>query len=309
MNTIKNNFSINKFMQMKNRICLITGANSGIGKITARELAKQGMTILMVVRNKEKGEQARREIIQLTGNQHVELYICDLSVQADIVQVAGEIKARHTKIDVFINNAGLIVSGHQTSADGIEMTFAINHLGPFLLTNLLLDLIKNGEEPRIITVSSEAHRLSKLDFATLAAPEKYSAWLAYGNSKLANILFTRQLAKEVKKDGITANCLHPGAVATNFGAGYNGIAGTFFSLFRPFFISPEKGAETTIYLASSPEVKGITGLYFDKKKPKSPNKEALSDYNAQKLWEISITLTKLPERLKQTHVQQNYFTK
>lgn len=294
---------------MKNRICFITGANSGIGKITARELAKQGMSILMLVRNKEKGEQARNEIIKATGNHAIELYTCDLSVQADIVKVANEINARHDKIDIFINNAGQIIPDYQTSTDGIEMTFAINHLGPFLLTNLLLDLIKKGEEPRIINVSSEAHKFSKLDFNNLAAPKKYSAWLAYGNSKLANILFTKQLAKEVKKEGITVNCLHPGAVATNFGAGYTGIAGAFFSLFRPFFISPEKGAETTIYLASSPEVTGMTGLYFDKKKPKIPNKEALSDYNAQKLWEVSAKLTKLPDHLKQMNTQQNYFTK
>jgi NAD(P)-dependent dehydrogenase (short-subunit alcohol dehydrogenase family) len=179
------------------------------------------------------------------------------------------------------------------------MTFAVNHLAPFLLTHLLLDLLKKGDEPRIITVSSEAHRFSRLDFNDIASPKKYSAWLAYGNSKLANILFTRQLAREVEKYGITANCLHPGAVATNFGAGYKGLAGTFFSLFRPFFISPEKGAETTIYLASSPEVKAITGLYFDKRKPKKPNKEALSDFNAKKLWETSINLTKLQEHLKQ----------
>jgi NAD(P)-dependent dehydrogenase (short-subunit alcohol dehydrogenase family) len=294
---------------MKNRICLITGANSGIGKITARELATKGMTILIIARNKEKGEQARQEIIQATGNSAIELYLCDLSVQADIVKVSNEIKAKHNKIDVLINNAGLIIPDYQLSADGIEMTFAINHLGPFLLTNLLLELVKKGNEPRIITVSSEAHRFSNVDFNNLASPKKYSAWLAYGNSKLANILFTKQLAKIVKKDGITANCLHPGAVATNFGAGYSGIAGAFFSLFRPFFISPEKGAETTIYLAISPEVKEMSGLYFDKKKPKTPNKEALSDYNAQKLWEVSAALTKLNDRLQQTNTQQNYFSK
>jgi NAD(P)-dependent dehydrogenase (short-subunit alcohol dehydrogenase family) len=284
---------------MRGKICLITGANSGIGKITAIELVRQGMTILMVVRNKNKGEQAREEIIAATGNNNIELYTCNLSVQAEIAQVAAEIKARHSKIDILINNAGLIIPEYQTSADGIEMTFAVNHLAPFLLTHLLLDLLKKGDEPRIITVSSEAHRFSRLDFNDIASPKKYSAWLAYGNSKLANILFTRQLAREVEKYGITANCLHPGAVATNFGAGYKGLAGTFFSLFRPFFITPEKGAQTTIYLASSPEVKATTGLYFDKRKPKKPNKEALSDFNAKKLWEISINLTKLQEHLKQ----------
>jgi NAD(P)-dependent dehydrogenase (short-subunit alcohol dehydrogenase family) len=284
---------------MEARVCLITGANSGIGKIAATELARKGMTILMVARNSKKGEDARQEIIAATGNPHVELYICDLSVQADIVRLAKTLKAKHTKIDVLINNAGLIIPDYQTSADGIEMTFAINHLAPFLLTHLLLDLLKNGHEPRIITVSSEAHRFSRLDFNDIASPKKYSAWLAYGNSKLANILFTRQLAKEVDTLAITANCLHPGAVATNFGAGYTGLTGTFFNLLRPFFISPEKGAETTVYLASSPEVGNESGLYFDKKKPKKPNKEALSDFNAQKLWEISINLTKLPDRLKE----------
>jgi NAD(P)-dependent dehydrogenase (short-subunit alcohol dehydrogenase family) len=288
---------------MKSRICLITGANSGIGKITAQELARKGMTILMVVRNAAKGEQARQEISTATGNKHIELYICDLSVQADIVKLARDIKTKHHKIDVLINNAGLVIPEHQVSADGIEMTFAVNHLAPFLLTHLLLNLLKNGHEPRIITVASEAHRFSRLDFHELPSPAKYNAWIAYGNSKLCNILFTRQLSKEVEKEGITANCLHPGVVATNFAAGNNGITGLFFKLFRPFLISAEKGAETTIYLASSPEVKAITGLYFDKSKPRKPSKEALSNYNAQKLWETSINLTNLPERIQEAIIQ------
>jgi NAD(P)-dependent dehydrogenase (short-subunit alcohol dehydrogenase family) len=284
---------------MNNKICLITGANSGIGKVTARELARQGMTVLMVCRDITKGEEAQNEIIVASGNKEVKLYQCDLSKQADIVKLSQTIHREYDRLDILINNAGGILPQRKTTADGYEMTFAVNHLAPFLLTQLLLDLIKKGNEPRIITVSSEAHKMARLDFNDLQAEKSYSSWVAYGNSKLANILFTKQLAKEVKEFGITANCLHPGVVATGFGGGYTSITGAFFSLFRPFFIDAEKGAETSIYLASSPEVKGKTGLYFKKKKPNTPSKEALSDYNAEKLWEVSLALTHAQKHINQ----------
>jgi NAD(P)-dependent dehydrogenase (short-subunit alcohol dehydrogenase family) len=282
---------------MTGRICLITGANSGIGKVTALELAKQGMEVLMVCRDMKRGEEARQEIVTQSVNTNVHLYQCDLGVQADIIKLVQEVKRDFTSLDILINNAGLIIPERQTTPDGYEATFAINHLGPFLLTNLLLELLKKSREPRVITVSSEAHRLARLNFAYLASPPTYGAWLAYGNSKLANILFTKYLAEQVKPFGITANCLHPGVVATRFGKGNSGLIKTIFSLFSPLLISAERGAETTIYLATSPEVKQMTGLYFDKKKPKTPSKEALSPYNAQKLWELSTSLTHLEEHL------------
>ena len=284
---------------MNNKICLITGANSGIGKVTARELARQGMTVLMVCRNLKSGEEARKEIINATRNKEVKLYQCDLSRQADIVKLSRTIHKEFERLDILINNAGGIIPERKTTADGLEMTFAVNHLAPFLLTHLLLDLLKKGNEPRIITVSSEAHKMAKLDFNDLQSDKNYNSWIAYGNSKLANILFTRQLAKEVKKFGITANCLHPGVIATGFGGEYKGITGVFFTLFRPFLMGPEKGAETTLYLATSPEEKEKTGLYFKKKKPKTPSKEALSEFNAQRLWEVSLALTHTEEHVKQ----------
>ncbi|QHT67918.1 SDR family oxidoreductase [Rhodocytophaga rosea] len=282
---------------MTGRICMITGANSGIGKVTALELAKQGMEIIMVCRDNKRGEEARKEIIAQSNNQKVHLYQCDLGIQADIVKLVQKIQQDFTSLDILINNAGLVLTERQTTQDGYEATFAINHLGPFLLTNLLLELLKKGKEPRIITVSSEAHRLARLNFNNLASPANYGAWVAYGNSKLANILFTKYLAELVSPFGITANCLHPGVVATRFGKGNSGWIGTFFSIFSPFLITAQKGAETTVYLATSPEVKQITGEYFNKKKPKTPSKEALSRYNAEKLWELSINLTNLEKHL------------
>jgi NAD(P)-dependent dehydrogenase (short-subunit alcohol dehydrogenase family) len=282
---------------MTGRICMITGANSGIGKVTALELAKQGMEIIMVCRDVKRGEEARKEIMAKSRNQKVHLYQCDLGVQADIVKLVQQVQRDFASLDILINNAGLVLTERQTTPDGYEATFAINHLGPFLLTNLLLDLLKKGSEPRIITVSSEAHQFARLKFNELASPSTYNAWIAYGNSKLANILFTKYLAEQVSPLGITANCLHPGVVATGFGKGNSGWIGTFFSLFQPFLITAEKGAETTIYLATSPEVKQVTGEYFKKKKPKTPGKEALSRYNAQKLWELSVNLTHLEKHM------------
>jgi NAD(P)-dependent dehydrogenase (short-subunit alcohol dehydrogenase family) len=282
---------------MTGRICLITGANSGIGKVTALELAKLGMHIIMVCRDMKTGEEARKEIITQSQNTNIHLYHCDLSVQSSVVKLVNEIQRDYTSLDILINNAGLVLTERQTTSDGYEATFAINHLGPFLLTNLLLDLLKKGKEPHIITVSSEAHRLARLNFNELSAPQKYSAWIAYGNSKLANILFTKYLAELVAPFGITANCLHPGVVATRFGKGNSGWIGTVFSLFSPFLLSAERGAETTIYLATSPNVEQVTGEYFDKKKSKTPSKEALSRYNAEKLWELSTKLTHLEKHI------------
>jgi len=281
-------------MNTQDKICLITGANSGIGKVTAMELARKGMTILMVCRNAQKGEKARQEVISAAGHQRVDLLLCDLSDQKAVRKLADEVHQRYPRLDVLINNAGLIIEKRTTTAQGLEYTFALNHLAPFLLTHLLLDLLRKSDEARIITVSSEAHRIARLDFSDLQSERKYGSMRAYANSKLANILFTRELAAQLEGERITANCLHPGVVATQFGSGFKGgFANVLLFLGRPFFISPEKGAQTSVYLASSPEVRGITGLYFDKKKPKTPSDQALSQYNAQKLWALSKQLTQL----------------
>jgi NAD(P)-dependent dehydrogenase (short-subunit alcohol dehydrogenase family) len=276
------------------RIALVTGANSGIGKITARELARQGMRVLMVCRDARKGEAARQAIIAESGNRRVDLLLCDLSDQEAIVKLAAAIRSQYPHLDVLINNAGLIVEKRLTTPQGLEYTFALNHLAPFLLTHLLLDWLRKGEDARIITVSSEAHRFARLDFSDLQSEKQYSALRAYANSKLSNILFTRQLASIVKSAGISVNCLHPGVVATNFGGSFQGgFSRLLLWLGRPFFISPEKGAETSIFLASSPEAQGMTGLYFDKKSPREPSSQALSQLNAEKLWDQSLKLTRV----------------
>lgn len=296
-------------MATKNTICLITGANSGIGKVTARELARQGMHILMVSRNREKAEAARQEIISATGNQRVDLLLCDLGSLDDVTRLAMDIRRNYPRLDVLMNNAGLIVNQRETTKDGFEHTFGVNHLAPFLLTNLLLDWLAKSPEPRVITVSSEAHKFARLDFSDLQATKKYSAWVAYGNSKLANILFTRKLAQEVQPLRITANSLHPGAVKTNFGSSFGGAIGMFMKLSSPFFLTSEQGAETSIFLAASPEVKEQTGLYFVKKKPKTPSKDAQSNFNMNTLWTVSKELVRLDQRMAQVKQAEQAVTK
>ncbi len=276
-----------------NSLCLITGANSGIGLVTARELARQGMDIVMVCRNAGKGEQARQQILAASRTKKVDMLLADLSDFGSVRLLADEVRARYEHLDVLVNNAGLMLDRYNTSRQGIEMTFATNHLGPFLLTNLLLDLLRKGHAPRIVHVSSEAHRFARFQPDDLAAPKKYRSMIAYGNSKLANILFSNELARRLAPDGITSNSLHPGVIKTNFGAGSSGIMGLLSGLAGPFLLTPEQGAETSIYLAASPEVQGRTGLYYDKKKPKTPSRDARSDYFARELWELSSRLTEL----------------
>lgn len=274
-----------------NRLCLITGANSGIGLITARELARQGMDIVMVCRNAGKGEQARQQLLTASRTRKVDMLLADLSDLGSVRLLAEEVRARYGHLDVLINNAGLMLDRNSTSRQGFELTFATNHLGPFLLTNLLLDLLRKGREPRIVTVSSEAHRFARFHPDELAAPKKYSSLVAYGNSKLSNILFASELARRLAGDGITSNSLHPGAVKTSFGMGNGGAFGIVFGLFRPLMLTPEQGAQTSIYLAASPEVNGQTGLYYVKKKPKTPSSDARSDHFARELWDLSSRLT------------------
>lgn len=283
---------------MDSRICLITGANSGIGRVTALELAKKGFDIIMLCRNLDKARPVRQEIKKVSKTGHVDLIWCDLASQQSVVQAAREVIDRHHHLDVLINNAGLYIDRKQESPDGLELTFAINHLGPFLLTNLLLDLVRKGTHPRIITVASEAHRLTRtFRLDELAHPRSYDGMRAYAASKLCNILFAKELSERLAGDGITSNSLHPGAVNTNFAGEVSTLKGMLFKVMKPFFISPEKGAETSIYLASSPEVEKVTGLYFDKCRPKTPNQAARTDYNAKQLWALSEKLTQLQKIL------------
>lgn len=283
---------------MSSRICLITGANSGIGRVTALELAKKGFDIIMLCRDLKKARPVRQEIKRVSKTGYVDLLWCDMAIQSSVVQAAREVIDRYNHLDVLINNAGLYIENEQYTAEGIELTFATNHLGAFLLTNLLVSLLRKGTKSRIITVSSEAHRWDGgFIIDELAKPKSYDGMKAYGASKLCNILFSRSLSERLAADGITSNSVHPGVVKTNFAQNYSNFRGVLFNLMRPFFISPEQGAETSIYLASSPEVENVTGLYFAKCRPKTPSATAQSTYYASQLWALSENLTQLKKHL------------
>ena len=244
---------------MSNRIVLITGPTSGIGKATALELAKKGFDLILVARN----EQKVRQLQELIGDGvRTDFIPCDLSSIASVKEAVAIVKSRYDKIDVLINNAGIMVEKKELSVDGIELTFATNHIGPFVLTTGLIDLLKAGERARVVNVSSEAHIFALFDIEKLINPSWYQDLIVYGRSKLANILFSNELADRLRPFNITSNALHPGTVASNFADHGNGLTGNFMRLFRPFFKTTEQGAKTSIFLASSPEVEGVTGQFF-----------------------------------------------
>lgn len=268
---------------MKGKIVLITGATSGIGKETAIGLAKLGANIVFTARNLQNGEMTKDEIIKNSHNNKLDFIYCDLASFESIQSCCDEFKAGYDQLHVLINNAGIWNSKRRESKDGIEETFAVNYLAPFLMTNLLLDVLKKSRPSRIINVSSQAHK-GTINFDDIEFKKSYSGWKTYSHSKLAIILFTKLLAKKLEGTGVTANCVHPGMVATNLGRDSNIISRT---IFRWFGKDPEKGAETTIYLASSPEVENITGEYFADKKIKQSSAESNDMAMAEKLWDVS----------------------
>ncbi|MDZ7808387.1 MAG: SDR family oxidoreductase [Gracilimonas sp.] len=272
---------------MHNKLVVITGANSGIGYETTKALAQKGAFIIMVCRNEDKAESARKQIIEETGNSGLEIVLCDFSIQSEIHQAAKKINGQYEKIDVLINNHGFLASEKEETVDGLEMSFAVNHIGYFLFTKLLLEKIKAADSGRIISVASEAHRAGTFDPENIQLREGYSPWKAYGNSKLYNILFTKELADRLVDTNVTANCLHPGVVASNFAQSGSWIMKTLFNIGKLFFISPEKGADTSIYLATSPEVEETNGAYFKNKKVATPSSTARDPEAAKELWEIS----------------------
>lgn len=278
---------------MKNKICIITGANSGIGKVTALELAKLGATIIMVCRNSKKGEEALAEIVSKSKNDNVHLMLCDFASQKSIRYFVEEFKVNYDRLDILINNAGFVSPKRNLTKDGIEETFAVNHLGYFLLTNLLIEKIKKSDSGRIINVSSAGHWIGDIDFDNLNSEKGYNSFKVYCNSKLANIVFTRELARRLEGTNITVNCLHPGAVNTNFASNMNSKFNFLSNMFKSFMITPEQGAETQIYLATSPDVQNITGQYFDKKKIAKSSKKSVDKELAQKLWKVSEQMTDL----------------
>ena len=273
------------------KVCVISGATSGIGKASALALAEHPTTLLLISRKKEKGEAVLIEIASKTGNKNLELYLADLSSQADVRRLAQEIKTRHSSIDLLINNAGGIFGKRIMTADGIELTFALNHLAYFLLTNLLIAELKAAPAARIINVSSNAHGYGTIAFDDLGLEKRYNAARAYAQSKLANVFFTYELARVLKDTRVTVNALHPGAVRTNFGRELSGIAGFVFRHFGYFMRSPEKGAETIVWLATAPELEGQTGKYFLDKKEIRSSALSYDTTVARKLWQVSAQLT------------------
>lgn len=280
---------------LQDKIMLVTGATSGIGEVTARELARQGAHVIILARNRQKAERTQQEIKAVTGNQQVDIVLADLSVMQQVRDVAAEIHAKYPRLDVLVNNAGLMFGNErELSADGYEMTLATNHLGPFLLTSLLLDLLQKSPAARIVNVASMAYRFSKPTLDDLQSERDYSPVWEYGNTKLWNIMFTQELAQRLRAHGITnvtTNCLHPGAVATGYGQQTGGIVGAVLSLARPFMISPEKGAQTSLFLATDPSVANVSGGFFSKKKPEPVKSSFNTPANNKRLWEISEQLT------------------
>jgi NAD(P)-dependent dehydrogenase (short-subunit alcohol dehydrogenase family) len=269
---------------MKDKVCMITGANSGIGKVMALELANMGANMVMVCRSKERGERAQKEIIAQSGNDSVELMIADLSLMREVRELAEEFRKKHDRLHVLINNAAMWPTKKMMTKEGLEMQFAINHLSHFLLTNLLLDIIKTSAPARIINVSSGLHRRVKMDFNNLQAEKSYRHMGVYGRTKLANVYFTKELARRLNGTGVTVNAFTPGMVSTNLGRYMSGISQWFW---RTFSGSAEKGAETGVYLATSPEVKGVTGKYFVNGKEVKSSKISYDVGIAKRLWKVS----------------------
>jgi retinol dehydrogenase-14 len=278
---------------MGGKTVLITGGTSGIGKATAVAVAAMGADVVVVGRNPERGEAAVEEIRAQSHSEAVELILADLSVQSEVRRLADEFQERHDRLDVLANNAGLVQSKRTETEDGIETTFAINHLAPFLLTNLLLERLEESAPSRVITVSSEAQRWGNMDFEDIQSTRKYRGFPVYGMTKLANIMFTYELAERLKGTGVTANCLHPGPVSTNFGKNNGGPMALFFRLGKPFMRSPEQGADTLIWLAVSPDVEDVSGKYFSDRKEIEAKEIAYDEGARRRLWEVSEDLTGL----------------
>lgn len=278
---------------MIDHVCIVTGATSGIGRVTALELARMGATVVLIARSPQRGEEARAAIAAQSGSSAVELIVADFASLAQVRAAAAAFLARHDRLHVLVNNAGLYAGRRELSADGHELTFAVNHLAPFLLTNLLLDALRAAAPARIVTVASGAHVGARLSFDDLQGARAYSGFAAYGASKLANILFTYELARRLEGSGVTANCLHPGFVGTNFAQGGGGAAALFFRAARPFILTPEQGAQTSIYLAASPEVEGVSGKYYVNRRPRTSSAQSYSREDQARLWAVSAELVGL----------------
>ena len=282
--------------ELSGRVALVTGATNGIGRVTAREFARRGARTLIVARDPGRGEAVVREIRDATGAT-VEVLVADLSSREDVARLAGEARERTGRLDLLVNNAGAIFAERRVSADGVEMTLALNHLAYFLLTLELLPLLEAAPEARVVNVSSMAHERGAIDFEDLQGERRYGMWKAYAQSKLANVLFTRELARRLRGSRIAANALHPGAVASGFGRNHPGFFGRLVAIGAPFLASPEKGARTTLHVATAPGLRGVTGKYFSACREKLPSRAARDDDTALRLWQISEAMTQPTTRL------------
>ena len=278
---------------MVGKICLVTGATAGIGEATASGLAALGATVVVAGRSMERCVAAVERIKQQTGNQNVDHLLADLSSLKQVRSLADEFKSSHSRLDVLVNNVGAINLARRETVDGVELTFSLNHLSYFLLTHLLLDLLKSSAPARVVNVSSSSHRKARINFDDLLGHRGYRGMRAYGQSKLGNVLFTYELARRLEGTGVTANALHPGVVATRFLAN-NGKIGPIFSFFFGLKgISPENGARTSVYLASSDEVEGITGGYYEKSQAVRSAPASYDEAAAARLWKVSAEMTNI----------------
>ncbi|TVQ65518.1 MAG: SDR family oxidoreductase, partial [Balneolaceae bacterium] len=278
---------------VETKTAIITGANSGIGKITSLQLLKKGYRIGMICRSAEKAEAAREEIIRESGNTAAEIFICDLSSMQQIRTLSEKLRKSFPVLDLLVNNAGMLPdSSRKITAEGLEVTFATNHLSYFLLTKELLVSLKASASARVVSVASEAHRSGRFEPDNLQLERGYNTFKAYGNSKLFNIMFARQLATELKDTQITSYSLHPGVVNTNFASKSDSLFAKIFNLGRFFMISPEKGSETTLFLCTEPGIEHLNGRYFVKSKPAKPTvKDAYDDQKCKELWDLSEKIT------------------
>lgn len=273
---------------LEGRTCLVTGATSGIGEATAVGLARLGARVILVGRNERKGEASVAAVKAASGNDAVQLLLGDLASLASIRALAAAVLERAPALHVLVNNAGVVNLSRETTVDGFETTFAVNHLAYFALTQLLQGRLVESAPARIVNVSSDAHKFAALDLDDLQTERRKYSWMrVYGTSKLANILFTNELARRLEGTGVTANCLHPGAVGSGLGSNNGRIGKMVLPLLRPFFLTPEQGARTSIYLASSREVEGVTGGYFARCAARTPSSRARDEALAARLWEIS----------------------
>lgn len=278
-------------VSLRGKVCVVTGGTNGIGRAAALELARRGAEIALVGRDPGRTASVAAAIAQTTGNARVSHLIADLSVQSEVRRVGAELRRRYEEIDVLLNNAGGLFNQRRLSADGIEYTFALNHLGYFLLTHEIAEPLRRAEAARIVNVSSEGHRFGRGDFSSVQSPKGPAGFRTYGESKLANIMFTSELARRLVGTRITANCMHPGIVATGFALNNADVVSLFTRLAQRFMLTPEQGADTAVWLASSLEIAGVSGQYFYKRRRRRPASPALDPEACRQLWQLSERLT------------------